>query len=95
MSMRYYQMPLQYSLALDIMNYIFTAIFNLECIFKIIAQSKKYFYQSWNIFDFIVVLSTDIGIVLNFVNSGVDISTGTTVVRAFRIMRAFRIIKTA
>lgn len=48
-------------LMLDILfysNLVFTAVFAMESTLKIIGMGKLYFYSKWNIFDFIVVLSS-------------------------------------
>ena len=37
-----------YSNFLEISNYIFAFIFNLECVFKLLGLGKAYFYSSWN-----------------------------------------------
>ena len=39
-------------------NYIFTAIFILEATLKLIAFGLSYFNNSWNRFDFFVVMSS-------------------------------------
>lgn len=54
-----------------------------------------YFSDSWSRFDFAIVIGTDVGLFMNFVNSDLNISNATTIVRGFRIMRVFRIIKSA
>ena len=76
------------------LNYLFATIFNLEMIFKLLGLGRQYFYSGWNLFDCIVVIGTDIGIILNFTSSGSSFSTAATVVRAFRIMRIVRLIRT-
>ena len=60
-----------------------------------IGFSKFYFYSYWNLFDFIVVVGTDVGILFRFANSGIDVATAVTIVRAFRIMRIFRLIRSS
>lgn len=75
------------------LNYLFAVVFNVEMVLKLIGLGVQYFYSGWNVFDCIVVIGTDIGLVLNFTTSGSSISTATTVVRAFRIMRIVRLIK--
>lgn len=62
--------------------------------FKLAGLGKQYFYSSWNLFDMIVVIATDIGILLLFTSSGGGFSTAATVVRAFRIMRIVRLVRT-
>lgn len=75
------------------LNYLFAFVFNVEMVLKLIGLGSQYFYSGWNVFDCIVVIGTDIGIILNFTTSGSSISTATTVVRAFRIMRIVRLIR--
>lgn len=95
MAMRYARMSQAYSDALDYINYVFAAIFNMEMIIKIIALLHKYFTLSaWNRFDFAVIVGTDIGMIVSFFSAEIDISTTATVIRSFRIMRMFRLFKT-
>jgi hypothetical protein len=72
---------------------MFAVIFNIEMILKLIGLGWQYFYSGWNVFDCVVVIGTDGGIILNFTTTGSSISTATTVVRAFRIMRIVRLIR--
>ena len=94
MAIRFYDMTPTYSLTLDIFNYIFAFIFNVECVLKILALGKKYFETSWNRFDFIIVIGTDLGLLMTFIRI-IDLSAAATVIRGIRIMRVFRIIKSA
>ena len=41
-----------YTLSLLIINYIFTAVFIVECVMKLLAYGLTYFQSSWNVFDF-------------------------------------------
>ena len=77
----------------EYLNYLFAFIFNLEMILKLIGLDKQYFYSAWNVFDMIVVIGTDFGIVLDLFSSGSSMSTAVTVVRAFRIMRIVRLVR--
>ena len=47
------------------MNYAFAAIFNIEAFLKIIGLGANYFKNSWNIFDFLIVIGTNLGILLD------------------------------
>jgi hypothetical protein len=62
---------------------------------KITGQGRSFFYYSWNKFDLMIVIGTDVGLIMNIVNAGVNVSTVATVVRAFRIMRIFRLVKSS
>jgi len=57
------------------LNYVFMAIFTIEAILKIIAMKSKYFKDSWNIFDFVVVIGTIFVLIISFSGTGLDIST--------------------
>jgi hypothetical protein len=54
----------------DIINYVFMAIFTIECVLKLVAIRTAYFKEAWNIFDFIVVLTTLVILVIGFFNIG-------------------------
>lgn len=84
-----------YAQTLEIFNYIFAVIFNFEAVVKIIGYGGVYFRYTWNRFDLMIVIGTDIGLLLDMSGAGINISTIATVVRAFRIMRIFRLIKSS
>lgn len=42
-------------------NLLFVGIFTAECIFKMVALRHYYFTNSWNIFDFVVVILSIVG----------------------------------
>uniref|UniRef100_A0A8C5R914 Voltage-dependent N-type calcium channel subunit alpha n=1 Tax=Leptobrachium leishanense TaxID=445787 RepID=A0A8C5R914_9ANUR len=77
-----------YEMMLKCLNIIFTSMFSLECILKIIAFGVlNYFRDAWNVFDFVTVLGsiTDIlvtEIAENFIN-----------LSFLRLFRAARLIK--
>ena len=75
------------------LNYVFAFIFNMEMIFKLIGLGWQYFYSAWNLFDCVVVIGTDAGILINIFSTGSSFSTAATVVRAFRIMRIVRLVR--
>ena len=79
---------------LEILNYIFTVIYTIEMVVKMIAFGKGYFKDSWCIFDFMIVVSAWIGIFLFRVFS-IDVGSITTIIRSFRIARVLKLIKTA
>jgi energy-coupling factor transporter transmembrane protein EcfT len=55
---------------LNVINYVFMAIFTIECVLKLIALKKVYFKEAWNIFDFTVVVTTLVILVIGFFNIG-------------------------
>ena len=80
---------------MDIVNYVFTAIFTVEAIIKIIAYGKGYFQQGWNVFDFLIVVISYITLIIGVVSSSSIGPKQATIARAFRIGRIFRLIKKA
>ena len=94
LAMRWYQMGTTIQFINNILNYVFAAIFTLEAIIKITAFGTLYFSDSWNLFDFVIVIGTAIAIILS---AAISISIGpqTSILRAFRIGRVFRLIKKA
>jgi len=78
------------------MNIIFTASFALEAVVKIIGLRFHYFRFLWNIFDFIIVILSILGIILEDTMSGIFITpTLLRIIRVFRIGRVLRLIKAA
>lgn len=72
---------------LGVLNYVFTAIFSIEAILKLSAFYPKVYFESWwNCFDFIIVVTSIMGAVM-------DSGTGSSAFRALRICRVFRMFK--
>lgn len=59
----------EYTYVLEVINYFFTAIFAFEALLKMIAQGGSYFYNAWNKFDFFVVISSFIDIIMSELGS--------------------------
>lgn len=92
MALVHYRINATFLLVLEIINYFFAALFNIEFILKLIALGKAYFSSKWNIFDFIIVIGTNMGIFLALIGSGINIGAAATGIRAFRIMRVIRLV---
>ena len=52
-----------------------------------------YFDDSWNNFDFFVVIVSDIGILLSIAFPEINFSNMIVILRALRLMRIFKLIK--
>jgi len=91
MSMEHDSASDEFEDAMAYANYVFTVIYTLEAILKIIGTRKFYFYKSWNIFDFVIVVFAWLGIVMDNVmdNSVIDPS----ILRSFRVFRVARILR--
>ncbi|VDO07520.1 unnamed protein product [Brugia timori] len=75
---------------LDVLNLIFTGVFALEAVFKIIALNpKNYFGDRWNAFDFVIVLGSFIDIIYGKLSPGSNIIS----INFFRLFRVMRLVK--
>uniref|UniRef100_A0A8D0BRB2 Voltage-dependent N-type calcium channel subunit alpha n=1 Tax=Salvator merianae TaxID=96440 RepID=A0A8D0BRB2_SALMN len=86
--MKFYDAPVPYENMLKCLNIVFTSMFSLECVLKIIAFGVlNYFRDAWNIFDFVTVLGsiTDI-LVTEIADNFINLSF-------LRLFRAARLIK--
>ena len=66
MAMEHYDQSQPFQDTLGYINQVFIAIFTLECAMKIIGLRHYYFKQPWNVFDFVVVVLSILGMKLIF-----------------------------
>ncbi|XP_043911294.1 sodium channel protein type 4 subunit alpha-like [Protopterus annectens] len=77
-------------------NIVFIVIFTGECVLKIFALRHYYFTIGWNIFDFVVVILSVVGILLADIIEKYFVSpTLFRVIRLARIGRVLRLIRGA
>nr|XP_026495463.1 sodium channel protein 60E isoform X2 [Vanessa tameamea] len=96
MGIEHYDQPHSVFFVLEVSNAFFTTVFGLEAIVKIIGLRYHYFTVPWNVFDFLLVLASILGIVMEDIMIDLPISpTLLRVVRVFRIGRILRLIKAA
>jgi hypothetical protein len=86
----YHGQPQGYADALSYIEYIFLAIYVVEAALKLIGWGvKQYFFDWWNIFDFVIV-------VLSVIGASVEaIGPVAAVVRLLRVARLIRLVKRA
>jgi Ion transport protein len=77
---------------LEQVNLVFTIIFTSEIVIKLIGYKLRYFKDSWNIFDLIIVVLSIIGLILT-AESDSNLGSQTTIIRSFRIIKIFYIFK--
>eukprot|EP00762_Andalucia_godoyi_P001647 ANDGO_07082.mRNA.1 Sodium channel protein 60E len=89
MTTQYEGQPEEMTLFIYWSNVAFTVCFVIEAILKIVALSvRMYFRDGWNRLDFIIILTSILGIVL-------DTGVVATIFRILRVLRVFRIVKKA
>lgn len=87
-----------YTTILEGINYFFTSVFFMESSLKIISMGfKAYWMSGWNRFDFFVVLSSIVDIIMGFaLKSGGGSSflrIGPQLARVVRVLRVSRLLK--
>ncbi|XP_066904493.1 sodium channel protein para isoform X5 [Halyomorpha halys] len=96
MTMDHYQQTEMFSFVLDMLNMIFIVIFSSECLMKIFALRYHYFKEPWNLFDFVVVILSILGLVLSDIIEKYFVSpTLLRVVRVAKVGRVLRLVKGA
>ncbi|KAK3600469.1 hypothetical protein CHS0354_013028 [Potamilus streckersoni] len=84
MALEHHGMSDALSKTLDISNYIFTSVFTVEMVSKLIVHTKHFFKNGWNIFDAIIVIAS-------LIDMGVEDVDGLSVFRTFRLLRVFKL----
>ena len=79
-------------------NYTLVGVYTIECIIKIIGLQNFYFKNSWNVFDFVVVVITLITMIIQKFSTQkftkqTSISRTVRILRLFMLMRSFKTVK--
>ncbi|PWA21599.1 hypothetical protein CCH79_00003483 [Gambusia affinis] len=91
MSMEHYEQPQELDNALKICNYIFTLIFVLESVFKLVAFGfRRFFKDKWNQLDLAIVLLSIMGITLEEIEVNASLPINPTIIRIMRVLRIAR-----
>lgn len=95
MATTYEGQPAGMDIFLRITNYIFTTVFLIECILKLLVYGTSYFQTTWNKFDFFVVAASLFDVALEFVDAddlkGIPIGNVAKVLRVLRVSRVLRL----
>ncbi|CAH1264642.1 CACNA1C [Branchiostoma lanceolatum] len=90
LAMKHYGQSETYEYALDFMNLIFTALFTLEAMLKLMGFGPKYYFKdAWNTFDFLIVVGSLVDIIVSYMNPGAEVPS----INFFRLFRVMRLIK--
>jgi hypothetical protein len=88
----YYGMSSSYANAVEVCNQIFTWLFVLEFMLKVIAWGvRQYFVDSWNQFDFAVTFLSLLGEI--FTTISIDLNFNFTIIRGMRVFRLLRLVR--
>ncbi|XP_036382022.1 calcium channel, voltage-dependent, N type, alpha 1B subunit, a [Megalops cyprinoides] len=90
--MKFHGAPELYEAMLKYLNIVFTALFSLECILKIIAFGPlNYLKDAWNVFDFVTVLGSITDILVTEINT--DKLFNLSFLRLFRAARLIKLLR--
>ncbi|XP_072810651.1 voltage-dependent L-type calcium channel subunit alpha-1C isoform X1 [Vicugna pacos] len=69
LAMQHYGQSCLFKIAMNVLNMLFTGLFTVEMLLKLIAfKPKGYFSDPWNVFDFLIVIGSVIDVILSETN---------------------------
>jgi len=89
-------MSSRFEFVISRLNLLFSLFFIFECILKLIALGwKVYFHESWNKFDFTVVLASFLDLYLEIAGENIMsvFKSGPSIVRTLRVLRISRLLR--
>ncbi|KAK3566413.1 hypothetical protein QTP86_032269, partial [Hemibagrus guttatus] len=94
LAVQHYEQSKLFSYVMDILNMVFTGLFTVEMIVKLLAlRLKHYFTDAWNSFDALIVVGSVVDIVVTEFSSSEDSSrVSITFFRLFRVMRLVKLL---
>ncbi|XP_044157156.1 voltage-dependent T-type calcium channel subunit alpha-1I [Bufo gargarizans] len=94
MSLEHYSQPKSLEIALKYCNYMFTTVFVLEAILKLVAFGfRRFFKDRWNQLDLAIVLLSVMGITLEEIEINAALPINPTIIRIMRVLRITRVLK--
>uniref|UniRef100_A0A4W4GKZ1 Voltage-dependent L-type calcium channel subunit alpha n=1 Tax=Electrophorus electricus TaxID=8005 RepID=A0A4W4GKZ1_ELEEL len=94
LAVQHFEQSAEFSHVMDILNMIFTAVFTVEMVVKLIAYKPTgYFEDPWNVFDALVVIGSLVDIVLSEIDNAEEKSgLSITFFRLFRVLRLVKLL---
>ncbi|XP_077461225.1 voltage-dependent T-type calcium channel subunit alpha-1H-like isoform X2 [Stigmatopora argus] len=94
MSMEHYNQPQYLVEILKYCNYVFTVVFVIEAILKLVAFGlRRFFKERWNQLDLAIVLLSIMGITLEEIDLNASLPINPTIIRIMRVLRITRVLK--
>ncbi|XP_062866886.1 voltage-dependent T-type calcium channel subunit alpha-1H [Trichomycterus rosablanca] len=94
MSMEHYNQPKYLEEALKYFNYVFTVVFVIEAVLKLVAFGfRRFFKERWNQLDLAIVLLSVMGITLEEIDLNASLPINPTIIRIMRVLRIARVLK--
>ncbi|XP_034170075.2 calcium channel, voltage-dependent, L type, alpha 1D subunit, a isoform X12 [Pangasianodon hypophthalmus] len=94
LAVQHYGQSKAFNYVMDILNMVFTAVFTVEMVLKLIAfKPKGYVEDPWNTFDALVVIGSIVDIALTEADNAEESSRiSITFFRLFRVMRLVKLL---
>ncbi|XP_062837240.1 voltage-dependent L-type calcium channel subunit alpha-1C isoform X8 [Anolis carolinensis] len=103
LAMQHYGQSCLFKEAMNILNMLFTGLFTVEMVLKLIAfKPKGYFSDPWNVFDFLIVIGSIIDVILSETNPAEHTQCSSSMnaeensrisITFFRLFRVMRLVK--
>ncbi|KAM8841779.1 voltage-dependent T-type calcium channel subunit alpha-1H-like [Synchiropus picturatus] len=94
MSMEHYNQPQYLVEILKYCNYVFTLVFVIEAVLKLVAFGlRRFFKERWNQLDLAIVLLSIMGITLEEIDLNASLPINPTIIRIMRVLRITRVLK--
>ncbi|KAM9250199.1 voltage-dependent L-type calcium channel subunit alpha-1F [Cariama cristata] len=101
LAVQHYEQSTPFNYVMDLLNMVFTGLFTVEMVLKIIAfKPRHYFCDAWNTFDALIVVGSVVDIAVTEVNNGGHVGESSedssrisiTFFRLFRVMRLVKLL---
>ncbi|XP_032062966.1 voltage-dependent L-type calcium channel subunit alpha-1F-like, partial [Aythya fuligula] len=101
LAVQHYEQSKPFNYVMDLLNMVFTGLFTVEMLLKIIAfKPRHYFCDAWNTFDALIVVGSVVDIAVTEVNNGGHVGESSedssrisiTFFRLFRVMRLVKLL---
>ncbi|XP_048344565.1 voltage-dependent L-type calcium channel subunit alpha-1F [Sphaerodactylus townsendi] len=101
LAVQHHEQSTPFNYVMDLLNMVFTGLFTIEMVLKIIAfKPKHYFVDAWNTFDALIVVGSVVDIAVTEVNNGGHVGESSedssrisiTFFRLFRVMRLVKLL---
>ncbi|XP_058629135.1 voltage-dependent L-type calcium channel subunit alpha-1C isoform X18 [Onychostoma macrolepis] len=95
LAMQHHGQSQSFSKAMNILNMLFTGLFTVEMILKLIAfKPRHYFVDAWNTFDALIVVGSVVDIAITEVNGLQNTEDNARIsITFFRLFRVMRLVK--
>uniref|UniRef100_A0A8C6UTY0 Calcium channel, voltage-dependent, T type, alpha 1H subunit a n=1 Tax=Neogobius melanostomus TaxID=47308 RepID=A0A8C6UTY0_9GOBI len=94
MSIEHYNQPKYLEEVLKYCNYVFTCIFVIEALLKLVAFGiQRFFKDRWNQLDIAIVALSIMGITLEELKMSAALPINPTIIRIMRVLRIARVLK--